>query len=78
MSDPFSAKSTLATPAGDKTIYRLDALSTLGDINSLPYSIKILLEAVLRNVDEYVVTSDHVKALASYRHETARRRPAEG
>ncbi len=59
-----TAKQTLSTPLGDKTIYNL---STLGDqVNKLPYSIKVLLEAVLRNVDEYVYTSDHVNALANY------------
>ncbi|MFG0249518.1 MAG: aconitate hydratase AcnA [Phycisphaeraceae bacterium JB051] len=59
-----TAKQTLSTPLGDKTIYNL---STLGEqVNKLPYSIKVLLEAVLRNVDEYVYTSDHVNALANY------------
>ena len=59
-----TAKQTIQTPLGDKTIYKL---STLGEqVNKLPYSIKVLLEAVLRNVDEYVYTSEHVKALANY------------
>lgn len=58
------ARQTLSTPLGEKNIYKLD---TLGDqVSKLPYSIKILLEAVLRNLDEYVYTSDHVKALANY------------
>ncbi|HCD32138.1 MAG TPA: hypothetical protein DER01_06990, partial [Phycisphaerales bacterium] len=59
-----TAKQTIQTPLGEKTIYNL---STLGEqVNKLPYSIKVLLEAVLRNVDEYVYTSEHVKALANY------------
>jgi len=65
-SDPFNARSTLETAAGERVYYRLDALSDLGDISRLPYSIKVLLEAVLRNLDGYVVTEDHVKALAGY------------
>ncbi len=68
MSNPFDAKAAVDTPLGKRTVYRLDALTTagLGDTNRLPYSIKVLLEAVLRNVDGYVVTEDHVKALAGY------------
>ncbi|MFI4861086.1 MAG: aconitate hydratase AcnA [Phycisphaerales bacterium JB063] len=61
--DPFNARTTLSTPLGDRTIYQLDAV---GDISKLPISIRVLLEAVLRNLDNYVVTEDHVKALANY------------
>jgi len=61
--DPFNAKTTLDTPLGKRTIYRLDAM---GDVSSLPVSIRVLLEAVLRNLDNYVYTEEHVKALASY------------
>ncbi|MDP6979172.1 MAG: aconitate hydratase AcnA [Myxococcota bacterium] len=66
MSNPFDSKATLETAAGSKTLYRLDALRGLGDIDRIPYSIKILLEACLRNVDDFVVTQDHVKQLAAY------------
>ena len=64
--DPFSARATLDTPRGPRTIYKLDALRGIGEVRKLPYSIRVLLEAVLRNVDGYVVTEDHVKALAGY------------
>ncbi|MCH7598813.1 MAG: aconitate hydratase AcnA [Myxococcales bacterium] len=66
MSDPFISKATLETPAGDKSIYRLAALRDHGDIDRLPYSIKILLEACLRNVDGFSVTEEHVRQLAAY------------
>ena len=66
MSNPFQSKATLETRSGPKTIYRLDALRELGDIDQIPYSIKILLEACLRNVDNFVVTEDHVRQLAAY------------
>ncbi len=46
--DPFSVKQSLSTALGQRTIHRLDALSSLGDIDRLPYTIKILLEACLR------------------------------
>ncbi|MFN3165996.1 MAG: aconitate hydratase AcnA [Phycisphaeraceae bacterium] len=62
-SDPFNAKSTLDTPLGQRTIYRLDAV---GDVSKLPVSIRVLLEAVVRNCDDYIVTQDHIKALANY------------
>ena len=64
--DPFSVKQTLPTALGERTIYRLDALSRLGDIDRLPYTIKILLEACLRSLDGHVITEDHVKTLAAY------------
>ena len=66
MSNPFNSKAKLDTPFGEKTIYRLAALSHLGDIDGLPYSIKVLLEACLRNVDGFSVTEEHVKQLAAY------------
>ena len=64
--DPFNAKTTLQTALGERTIYQLDALRGIGEIANLPYSIKVLLEACLRHFDNYVITEEHVKALASY------------
>ena len=51
--NPFDATATLATSGGDVTYYRLRKLADdgLGDIDTLPYSIRVLLEACLRNVD---------------------------
>ncbi|RIK65719.1 MAG: aconitate hydratase AcnA [Planctomycetota bacterium] len=60
------AKTTIDTPLGKRTIYRLDALTPLGDVEKLPYSIKILLEASLRNQDGRVYTPEHLKALCAY------------
>ena len=39
--DPFGARRTMETPLGERVIYHLDALSGLGDISHLPYSIKV-------------------------------------
>ncbi|WP_432797516.1 aconitate hydratase AcnA [Poriferisphaera sp. WC338] len=64
--DPYNAAQTINTPLGDRQIYKLDALRGIGEIDKLPYSIKVLLEACLRNFDNYVITEDHIKALASY------------
>jgi aconitate hydratase len=64
--DPFGAKDTISTPLGSRTVYRLDALRDMGDIDSLPYSIKVLLEAALREHDGRIVTDEDVRALAQY------------
>ncbi|HEX2370311.1 MAG TPA: aconitate hydratase AcnA [Acidimicrobiia bacterium] len=61
--DPFGATKKIATPLGERTIHRLDAL---GDVDRLPYSIKVLLEAALRHLDGHLVTEDDVRALAGY------------
>ena len=41
--DPFSARRTIDTPLGTRVIYRIDALAGFGDVEHLPYSIKVLL-----------------------------------
>ena len=64
--DPFGAAETLSTPIGDRTVYRLDALRDHGDIDSLPYTIKVLLEAALRRHDGHVVSEEDIIALSSY------------
>jgi len=61
--DPFKALTTLETAAGKVAYYRLDAV---GNVDNLPYTIKVLLESVLRNCDDFIYTQDHVKALAGY------------
>jgi len=64
--DPFSARTVIDTPLGDRTVYRIDALRDIGDIDSLPYSIKVLLESVLRNHDGRIVRDEDVSAVAQY------------
>ncbi len=66
--DPFGARATLATPAGNLTIHRLDRLaSSIGvALDGLPFSIRVLLEAALRTCDDYQVTQDDVKRLARW------------
>ncbi len=66
--DPFSAKSTFNTGSGTAGIYRLSKLEDagLGKISALPFSIRVLLEAVLRNCDGYEVTEADVKNLAAW------------
>ncbi|MEX0652765.1 MAG: aconitate hydratase [Phycisphaeraceae bacterium] len=64
--DPFKARQIIDTPLGKRAVYTLDALRGVGEVSRLPYSIKVLLEACLRNVDGFVVTEEHVKTLAGY------------
>jgi aconitate hydratase len=64
--DPFKAHSELKAAGSTYKIFRLDSLSEYGDITKLPYSIRVILESVLRNVDGRVVTEADVVALAKY------------
>ncbi len=68
LSDPFGARDSFSSPLGSMGIYRLQKLEDLGiaAVSKLPFSIRILLEAVLRNCDGYQVTEDDVKNLASW------------
>ena len=64
----YGAETTLNTPLGELTVFDINALEAagLGKVSNLPYSIKVLLESCLRNLDGRIVTEDHIKALASY------------
>ncbi|GAB4457217.1 MAG: aconitate hydratase AcnA [Anaerolineae bacterium] len=63
----LGARARFDTGNGEAYIYRLDKLEQDGySIGRLPFSIKILLENVLREVDGYVVTEDSVKKLATW------------
>ena len=68
MSDSFDVRDTFETAGGAVGIYRIQRLEDqgLGAVSSLPYSIRVLLEAVVRNCDGFVVTEDDVKNLASW------------
>ena len=64
--DPYGARHTIDTPLGERVIYRLDSLAGLGDIEHLPYSIKVLLESALRNHDGRVVRDADVESVAQF------------
>src|SRR6185369_529121 len=68
LSDPFKTRDTFNTGSGAAGIYRLERLEKqgLGAVSKLPFSIRVLLEAVLRNCDGYEVTENDVKALAGW------------
>ena len=66
--NPFQTESRLTTKGGDYTYFSLPKLAAggLGDIDTLPFSIRVLLESLLRNVDGFVVTAEDVTALAKW------------
>ena len=64
--DPFGAREEIETPLGKREIFRIDAMANIADIDSLPYSVKVLLESVLRNHDGRNITDEDVQALAAY------------
>jgi aconitate hydratase len=68
LSDPFSARSTFETGSGPATLYRLRALDDAGVTNTsrLPYSLRMVLEALLRTCDGYEVTEADIRALAGW------------
>jgi aconitate hydratase A / 2-methylisocitrate dehydratase len=59
----FGSRATLRSSETDHVIYRLDAVDGAG---SLPFSLKILLENLLRNEDGRQVTAEHITALAQW------------
>ncbi|HVX31652.1 MAG TPA: aconitate hydratase [Solirubrobacterales bacterium] len=64
--DSFGARATLAVGGREYEIFRLDALQDRFDVARLPYSIKVLLENVLRLEDGVSVTKEDVEAIASW------------
>ncbi|GDY01933.1 aconitate hydratase A [Planctomycetota bacterium] len=66
--NPFGTRATLKVGSRSFTYYSLPGLERagVGKLSRLPYSIRVLLEQALRNVDEYVVTSDDVKNIANW------------
>ena len=64
--NPFGSEAVIPTPLGVRTVHRLDALRDLGDLDAMPYSIKVLAEAALRTYDGRTVADEDILALASY------------
>jgi aconitate hydratase len=64
----FGARATLTVEGKPYTIYRLDALKSVARnvVDRLPFSLKILLENLLRNEDGAFVKKDDVEAMARW------------
>ena len=65
MADTLKPKSTLQVGNKSYDIYRLDAVPGI-NLDRLPYSLKILLENLLRHEDGVDVTVDDIQALANW------------
>jgi aconitate hydratase len=66
LADSFGSRSTLEVGGREYEIHRLDALQKQYDVARLPYSLRVLLENVLRLEDGHSVTGDDVEAIASW------------
>ncbi|PJF41395.1 MAG: aconitate hydratase AcnA [Chloroflexi bacterium] len=66
--DSFGTRGTLDTGSGKAVIYRLNKLTEqgIGNIEQLPFSIKILVENALRNLDNVEVSEQAVYDLAGW------------
>ncbi len=65
--DSFGAKSTLDVDGTSYEIFRLDAVAGEGlDVASLPFSLKVLLENLLRAEDGADITADDIRAIAGW------------
>ena len=68
LKNPFGARARFDTGSGQVYLYRLQKLVEDGsaEIDRLPFSIKVLLEALLRECDGYVITQEDVINLANW------------
>ena len=69
--DSFGSKSALTVGAKTVQLHRLDAVSKagVGDLATLPLSLRVLLENLLRNEDGKTVTRADIEAVASVAHD---------
>ncbi len=65
MAQVVNAKTTLSVGGADHQIYSLQAV-TEGHVNRLPYSLKILLENLLRHADGEDVSAEDIATLANW------------
>ncbi|MFV8830422.1 aconitate hydratase AcnA [Alkalihalobacterium sp. APHAB7] len=68
MTNTFNARSSFEANGKKYDYYRLQALEEagVGEVSKLPYSIKVLLESVLRQEDGFVIKKEHVENLAKW------------
>ncbi len=69
MSDNFGSKKEITDSSGNKlSYYSLEALEKagLGQMSRLPFTVRVLIESVLRNQDGFAFTEDPLKDLANW------------
>ena len=68
VNDPFKTKKQITVNGKNFDYYSLEALSQQGyEIDKLPFSIRILLENVLRNFDDFSVTKENIETLINWK-----------
>ena len=75
MTDIADCRKTLSTAEGDVTIYSLKELEKQGvikDLSKMPYSIRVLIESLLRQKDGRLITDDESYFLVSNGIQTIR------
>ncbi|MBU2511176.1 aconitate hydratase AcnA [bacterium] len=67
--DKFGSRQKIQLKSGSADFYNINKLEQdgIGKIDRLPFSIKILLEQTLRNLDGFQVNEDDIVALANWR-----------
>ncbi|MBI3333678.1 MAG: aconitate hydratase AcnA [Candidatus Omnitrophica bacterium] len=73
LQDPFGTVGPLTTRAGKVQLVRLNRLAEAGvaSVDRLPFSLKVLLESLLRNLDGFKVTGEDVSRLAKWAPQAA-------
>ncbi|MDQ0206225.1 aconitate hydratase AcnA [Alkalicoccobacillus murimartini] len=66
--DVFNARSSFQSEGETYHYYALEALEKagIGQVSKLPFSVRVLLESVLRQYDDYVIKKEHVENLAKW------------
>ena len=62
----FDARAELEVGGRSYEIYRLEALQSSYDVARLPFSLKVLLENLLRNEDGVSIRREDIEALATW------------
>ncbi len=73
----IATRQSLSLKDGTAVLYRLDAIEKagMGKVSRLPFSLKVMLEALLRNCDGRVITEEDVIALAQWNPKSGREIP---
>ena len=72
LEDIQSVKSTEVINGEKLIVYRIDKLEDKGvNLKNLPYSIRVLLENVIRNHDDFLVTQEDINTIANWPKNTS-------
>ena len=64
--DSFAAKETLTVGENSYEIYKILGVEGLENASKLPFSLKVLLENLIRTEDGANITADHIRSLANW------------